>query len=741
MNNDIGMSASSDNADSELFSINLAEALRAIRMRPILIAACIVVCAAAFTFRAMRQRKVYSAVAEIVMEPMLPKILGEGFDVDERATRASAESAFFNTQYNIIQSRAVYRESISRLGLTKDTKFLEAYEVTTSDEEAKIKAAEAILRGAVLVAPTPHSRIVKLIVEDYDPNRAARIANTVGQVYIDQSLESRLAATRNASKWLDKRVDEYQVELEGAEKALADFKRSNMLVSVSLEDRKNMVAAKLSAMNQQLIETRNKLIALESERAVAKKAASRTGTRDDLESVPRIAKSERVGGLKTTLVTLEQKRAELSSRYGARHPNMLAVQNQIDGVDALINKEIRLIVQALDNEIEALKGIERAVDAEMQTQVQKAMNLNNLALDYAKLSRKLGTTKETYGALLKRRTETDLSGLLETNFVRWLQTAEPRPWPIRPSVPIQTVIGILFGLALGLGIAIGGVLLDNTIHTQSEIEERLKLAFLGLLPKIEDEKKERKPPPPEGEMRPGYSRARDLFIVENPKSAVAECARSVRTNLMFMGAEKPIRRLLLTSAGPSEGKSTTAIALGSTMALAGSRVLIIDTDLRRPRLHKTFGVSGEVGLTSILLETASMDDAIKSTDVHGLELLPCGPLPPNPSELLHTERFEKLMDRLGEHYDRILLDSPPVNAVTDASILSQIADGTILVVKASQTTKEAARRAARQLRDVKANVLGVVLNNVDLKEGGYYRDHYYQYYRTGYAYGSDAENS
>jgi capsular exopolysaccharide synthesis family protein len=177
------------------------------------------------------------------------------------------------------------------------------------------------------------------------------------------------------------------------------------------------------------------------------------------------------------------------------------------------------------------------------------------------------------------------------------------------------------------------------------------------------------------------------------------------------------------------------VALGTTMALAGNRVLILDTDLRRPRLHKTFGVSNEEGLTTLLLGTSEISAAIKSTEVRGLDVLPCGPHPPNPSELLHSQKVEKLLEMLDERYDLILLDSPPVNAVTDAIILSKRVDGTIIVVKASKTSKDAARRAARQLIDVNAKILGVVLNDVDFEEHGYYR-HYY-YYRSGYAYGSE----
>ncbi len=720
-----------DAAPPELFSVDAGELLRAIRARPWLIGICAILGAAAGGLNAWEKPRIYAAAAEIVIDPVLPKVLGDSFDVEDGGDRLGAQASFYNTQYQIIQSRKVYREAVARLGFVADEKFLADYGINpAADEDARIKAGEGVFRRIVLVAPDPKSRIVKLIVEDFDPDRAARIANAIADVYIDHSLKGRMETTTNAYEWLDAQSRDFGTKLEDAEKALADFKRSNTLVSVSLEDRKNMIGTGMTAFNDKLVEVRNRLIALRAEREVIQAAAARG--REALLATPRVAASDSVRELRNSLVDLEKRRAELSSRYGEKHPNMQAVDAQVGRVDKLLTEEIQALVVSVDNEIAALDGTERSLRGAMDVEIKKAMDLNNLALEYAKLSREVAKHQKTFESLDKRRTETNLSGKLDSNFVSLHQAAEPNPRKIRPSTTLEAVIGGVLGLLLGLALVVGRVLLDNTIHTQAEVEERLRLAFLGLLPKIEQEA------PKRGE-EAAAARSRDLYIAHNPKSAVAECARSLRTNLMFLGAETDLKRILLTSAGPSEGKSTTAIALGTTMALAKKRVLVIDTDLRRPRLHKAFGVSSREGLTSVLVDECGLDQAIKSTEVVGLDVLPCGPLPPNPSELLHTERFERLLRQLDERYDRIVLDSPPVNAVTDASILSQLSNGTILVVKASKTSKEAARRAARQLADVRANVLGVVLNDVDLKQGTYYRDQYYQYYRSGYAYGSDAE--
>jgi capsular exopolysaccharide synthesis family protein len=388
---------------------------------------------------------------------------------------------------------------------------------------------------------------------------------------------------------------------------------------------------------------------------------------------------------------------------------------------------------ALDKEIEAARAQESSLRAAMADEKSNALEVNGVALEYQRMARDLGTDKRMYELLLKRQTEASLNGLLESNFVRVHETAEPSPIPVRPSVPKNTAIGLVVGLLLGLGVAVGAVLLDNTVHSQAEIEELLRLPFLGVFPRIDADA-----PAPKRADGTVYSIDRDLYIVRNSKSTVAECARSIRTNLLFMSTDKPLHRLLVTSAGPYEGKSTTAIALSVAMAQAGNRVLLIDTDLRRPRLHRAFGVSGERGITSLLLDDQpEPETAIKHTEVVGLDLLPCGPLPPNPAELLHTERFLALTKLLGERYDRIVFDSPPVHAVTDAVILAQLVDGVVVVAKAAQTTKDGIRRAARKLYDVDANLLGVVLNDVDFDHGGY--GGYYYYQRYGYAYGADAD--
>ncbi len=679
---------------------------------------CGAVLCGAVTAGTLRQPKIYRATAQIIIDPVLPKVLGESATIDDLSEQARTEGAFYNTQYRIIRSRAVLQDAVARLGLADDPQFLSDYAITATEPDAKMKALEQVLELQVQVEPEPKSRVVRISVEDRSADRAAKIANAVANAYMDHTLERRVATGRAASKWLDQRVEEYGAKLESAERALYEFKKQHSLVSVSVEDRKNMTTTALNALNDALLTARTKRIEAESRLTVLEQLLAEPDTQVTGEGL--VPTNSLLGGLRRDIAELQKKVVELSTRYGDKHPNLQAVQLQLQEAKLQLQGEVKALVTSLQADYRALKRTEEQLAASMEDEKTQALVLNNLALDYNKLSRDFGTTETMYQTLLKRQAEAGLSERLEANFVRWLETAEPEPLPIRPSVPKNAAAGLALGLVLGLLLAAGAVLLDNTVHSQTDIEGLLRLPFLGVLPSIADA----------AVTANGKPLNRDLYIASNPNSSVAECARSIRTNLLFAGTDRQMRRLLLTSAGPSEGKSTTSISLGITMAQAGNRVLIVDTDLRRARLHKTFRTSGTHGLTSILVDAATIEQAVVKTEIPGLDILPCGPTPPNPAELIHTDRFKKLLDNLNERYDLVLLDSPPVNAVTDAVVLSQCVDGTVLVVRASKTAKEAARRAARSLQDVGANILGVVLNDLDFEDGGY-RHHYY-YYRGGY---------
>jgi capsular exopolysaccharide synthesis family protein len=291
---------------------------------------------------------------------------------------------------------------------------------------------------------------------------------------------------------------------------------------------------------------------------------------------------------------------------------------------------------------------------------------------------------------------------------------------VKPNVPLLFLFSVALGLVGGLSLAFGLEYMDDTVSSQAEIEERLGLPFLGLLPAIPED------------IAPDPL-SRDLHMHRHPNSSVAECCRAIRTNLLFMSPDKPFRTMLVSSSGPREGKSTAVISLGVTMAQSGSRVLIVDTDMRRPRLHKAFGVPNDLGVSSLVVGEGSLDAAVKSTEVANLFVLPCGPIPPNPAELLHTGAFKDLLKSVSAKFDRVILDSPPIGPLTDAVILGTQVDGVVLVLKAGETSREMVKRTARALIDVKARMFGVVLNQADLADPRY-GQYYYAYQHYGQVY-------
>jgi succinoglycan biosynthesis transport protein ExoP len=282
---------------------------------------------------------------------------------------------------------------------------------------------------------------------------------------------------------------------------------------------------------------------------------------------------------------------------------------------------------------------------------------------------------------------------------------------------VNIALGFIAALILGIALALFLEFLDRSLKNADDVENAVHAPYLGVIPVVEQIARD---------ATPEMMRERDLYVFRHPTSRVAECCRSIRTNILFSSADRRMKTIAISSPRPREGKTTSTIYLGSIMVQSGQRVLLVDTDLRRPRLHKSLGVSRSLGVTNLIMGDAEIDDVIKTTDIPNLYLLPCGPQPPNPAELLLTKRFSELLRQLEQRFDFILLDSPPILAVTDAVILSRLSDGVLLIAQAGKTAAEDARRAASQLRDVEAPILGVILNDMDLtdKKYGYY---YYQY--------------
>ncbi|HEY1097470.1 MAG TPA: polysaccharide biosynthesis tyrosine autokinase, partial [Myxococcota bacterium] len=425
---------------------------------------------------------------------------------------------------------------------------------------------------------------------------------------------------------------------------------------------------------------------------------------------------------------------ELGARYLPEHPKMKLLNEQRTALQADLEREVQALLTSMErrnaSRAASIDGLRAALDEERA----KEARLNKLALDYGRLRRESDTDQKLFDMVTARLKEADITGAQPFNNVRVLDRALPPKTPFKPNLQQAVLIALLVGLVLGVGVVLLIEASDTTVKSQADLERLVDAPFLGLLPVIPVAETTRSD---DRGTALRLTRERDLYIVNNPRSTVAECARFVRTNLLFMSPDRPLRTLVVTSPSPQEGKSTTAVMIAVAMAQAGSRTLIVDTDLRKPRLHRVFGVDSDVGVSSVLLGDSTVAAAVQATEVPNLDVLVCGVLPPNPAEILLSDRFRELVAELGARYDRVIFDTPPVGPVTDPAILGTLVDGVVLITKCGQTTKDSVTLAMRALRDANARVFGAILNDVDVTAKRYVGAYYAYYRKYGGYYGED----
>ena len=715
----------------------------------------------------LRQTKIYASTATLVIETSAPRVLDKDAVQDVVETGAGSwwsSKEYFETQYKVITSRSVAQRVVERLQLKQNDKFLEIEGLEpVKREEARQKLDPVmVLLDRLKVVPVKDSRIARIMVEDRDPQQAAMLANAVAEAYIADNLSVRSTTTQSASDWLEQQLADLEGQLDKSSKALFDFKKEHDIVATSWEDRQSMVSQRLVAINDALsrmriqraqLEARNESIkafasavekdapgleAMTEAPGVVKvplttlqapEASERTAAANLAEVLPTvgtpsfIASSATIQQLKFRYLETKIECADLEARYGERHPRKEACDGKLATAKASLKAEIQSAIDSAVSEYGEVLGSERRLRALLEQTKADAFAVNQYERDYLELKRTYDNNQRLYEMVLKRLKDASVTGMLQLSNVRILDRAQPDSTPVSPRPARNLTISLLLGILSGTGLAFLLEQLDTSITTREQVEERLGVSFLGIIPSIESE-------------NTVGDAGRDLFVHTSPKSAAAECLRSVRANLLFMSPEKPLKTILVTSSGPSEGKTTTAASLAAIMADGGNRVLLVDADMRRPRVHQIFGLPRSAGLSSLILGEGRIEDVIRDSGIANLSVLPCGPIPPNPNELLHTPGFGSLLTRLASQFERVIVDSPPAGVVADAAVIATQVDGTLLVLKAGTTSRESAARTIRMLLDVKARLFGAVLNDLNLDDQRY--GQYYQYYRQGY-YGSERD--
>jgi polysaccharide biosynthesis transport protein len=720
---------------------------KVVRKQWLLILAITVAITLGVTFYTMGQTKIYRAVATIQIDPSAARPLGNDMQlvVDPGSGNYWANKEYYGTQYSIIQSRRVAEETVRALGLQNDGAFLANLPLgeTAPPVEASIHDAAGAVRSRLRVDPVKDTRLVEVTFEDANPERAQRILTTLVDIYVEQNVEDVVASTSSAGDWLRGQQDKLKRELEGSELALHQFKKDKRVLSVSIDDQSNMLREEMSQLSAELTRVRAKKEGLSARAEQLAKVDS--GDPSNLPATE-LLQSSVLSNLRGEYVQAKRERDSLLSEgKGQEHPAVRAAAARMKTTRDALVAEIRNIQRALTSDVAAASKEAGGLSKLFKSAEGRAMELNLMEIEYGRLRRAKDTTEKLYSVVQERAKESDIGKMMRFNNIAAVDRALLPTTPVRPRVPFSAAMGAFGGLMLGLMLALSRELLDRTIKTPDDAERDVGLTFLGLLPQTDARTRRA----PYYGSRSGQQRSREklagppeLIVHSAPTSGVAEAARAIRTNLVFMAPDNPYRRLLITSAGPSEGKTTVACSIAIAMAQAGQRVLLMDCDLRRPRVHKVFGIQQEAGVSTACVDRSVLDQAIYVTEIPNLSVLPAGLHAPNPAELLQSESFSRLLEELGTRFDRIMIDSPPVVPVTDAAILSNRVDGVVLVVRAAKTSRDLAQQAKRTLSDVGAKTIGVVLNAVDLARRGYgYYSQYYYYKRDGYESNADDANS
>src|SRR6266536_3065455 len=716
----------------------------------------------------------YVASTTIKIEPQNPRVTGLVEMLPSQSDGSGPLYDYYQTQFALLRSRALAAMVISDLKLGSNPAFINARVISANavdrikspvmnyletlindasrkskpeaprnqkkvsdikEDEYQQKQTDAGLdvspglvgryRSFLKVNPVKNTRLVEVQFTTPDPELSQQLANAHAKGFIRLTVEARFDLTKEARQFLDSKNAELKKKLEKSEAALNEFRQIHGVVS--LEKGENVVVDRLVELNRALTTAKAQRIETES--------LHRTVQNKDSQYLSQVVKEGLVTTLRGNLATLEAERTKLSSTFKPDHPRMLELNQQISDTRRSINNEIANVVRGIKENYAASLAKERALQAEADNQQRTALNLKEVGVEYAVLEEEVKVNRSLYESILKRLSETTVNELTLSN-MQVVERAEKLFFPSYPDAVMNLLMSAALGLLLGGGFAFALEYLDSSVNTPQLVWGAVGLSTFGVVPAFNS--LNRSLSGRNGSARPllkGLKRLRlqapntassELTLIENPLSIIAESYRTIRTAFLFSQAEKPPQIVLLTSPSPGEGKTMTTLNLAIALAQDGHRVLIIDADLRKGCCHTRLKVENHKGLSNVLTGHLKLEQGIQATRINGLSLMSAGILPPNPSDLLGSRKMREIMNTLRESFNFILIDSPPVIAVSDATILSVVSDGVILVFHGQRTTTVSARQALERLDAIRAPILGVVLNGVDLAnpEYAYYR-HYY----------------
>lgn len=691
---------------------------------------------------ALSATPIYKAQTVLLADPIQPNV-----DTKNQYVNTALVYLFYETQYGIIQSRSVAEKAVDKLGLVEKYKEKQTRAATEPEQppesigehlrawKAKIKewlpsvgsaketAAEpsddklraqlaAAIQGGLDVKGGKQSEIINIAYESPDPREAADVANAVADAYMEFNLDARLKGAKKTASWLSEQLADLREKLREAEAALEAYQKTHGLVDSSQQAQ--VANTRLSTLNAELIKAQTQ----RSEAEILYNQVKSLKNTSDYSSLGPVLNSPSVRSLVQEESKLERRVKELSERYGAKHPKMVAARSDLAEARKALQREINKVVDNIAKQYRLAYAQERKIQNLISQQQKELSSLKGANFELARLEREVENNRRIYETFLSRFQEADISENYDATNVRVIDTASVPEQPYKPNKRLIISVATVLGLALGLMIAFLREALDNTFKTTDNIEEKLGLPSLGLVPLVK---------------RSGLVNPESQYL-SDPRSQFSENINNIRTGLLMSNVDHPPQVILVTSASGSEGKSTLAANLAASLGQLGN-TLLLEADLRKPSLSNTLKVPPKPGLSDLVAQLGN-ESSVKVHKVEGdkghFYVIPCGTLPPNPLELLSSGHFKRLIEQLREKFQYIVIDAAPLLAVSDAVVLGHLADSVVLAVKAEETTVKAAREAISRLRKGHVEVTGVVLTQAEPKRMAYYGGHYYHADYYGY---------
>lgn len=625
----------------------------------------------------------------------------------------SREQDYMQTQFKNLLSRTLIKRVVDSLSLEKDPRYSEAQDVIYS------------VQRDVTVSPIRLSRLVDVKVEHTSPKQAQAIADKLVELFIEQNLESRREASFEALSWLKNQVSDGKAEVERNERALVEYRLTHN--QVSLEEGENI-------NRQSLLQASMELTKVKSEAAIANRAVEEIElllkSGQNIETIPVVAQNENIKKIRQEIALKESALAALLKRYRDKYPLVIQARGELDELRSNLAEESKTILLTMRNNAKILREQQVELEKLVKAEEEKQFVLNKLKVDYDVLRREADNSKSIYSNMLMRLTETDLLNRMNSNNMRIVDPATMPLRPVKPRVVLTMLMGMAAAVAASLGLAFFVNYLDDSIKSQDDVENYLRLAFLGYVPNI----------------KTNSVVERDLQAHLHPQSNAAEGFRTIRATISLSHKAEKLRVISVTSTIPSEGKSLVASNLAIVHAQTGLKTLLVDADLRRPSVHKAFQLHSPTGLAAYLMkQTDNVDEIILDTEVPNLDVVCCGSVPSSPSELVGSVRMREFIRLARERYDRVVLDCPPVSAVSDPLVIAAMSDGVVYVTKFNKIRRDHARKSVQRIQNAGINILGLVVNDIDFegRDSYYYSYYYYQnrYYSSHYKNGGEAAES